>query len=269
MRQHFFTDPEVAARFAVERGTETDVYVGVLPRAEQGGGKDSLAETGRWLWAECDTETAIIRALDWGCPPPLIVRSSVGKGHCYWPLDRPLPVELIERGNRRLAFYLGADMRATDRARILRVAGTRNHKYAKPQRVAITRFETTIKNYRPGAIVGDLPDPTPPRPIPTVAPKRGGRPDSTRERLLEIPARRYVWGLTGRDVRHDMVQCPFHGGGEERTPSLHVGGPNATLYHCFGCDEGGDIFTFAARLWGMDEKREFPKIKDKLGKALP
>ncbi|EAR25397.1 DNA primase [marine actinobacterium PHSC20C1] len=38
--------------------------------------------------------------------------------------------------------------------------------------------------------------------------------------------------------------CPFH---EERSPSFHVR-PQVGFYHCFGCGEGGDVFTFLQRM---------------------
>ncbi len=38
--------------------------------------------------------------------------------------------------------------------------------------------------------------------------------------------------------------CPFH---DERSPSFHVR-PQAGRYHCFGCGEGGDVFTFLQRM---------------------
>lgn len=38
--------------------------------------------------------------------------------------------------------------------------------------------------------------------------------------------------------------CPFH---EERSPSFHVR-PQVGFYHCFGCGEGGDVFTFLQKL---------------------
>ncbi|WP_353987945.1 DNA primase [Ruicaihuangia caeni] len=38
--------------------------------------------------------------------------------------------------------------------------------------------------------------------------------------------------------------CPFH---DERTPSFHVR-PQVGFYHCFGCGEGGDVFTFLQRM---------------------
>lgn len=38
--------------------------------------------------------------------------------------------------------------------------------------------------------------------------------------------------------------CPFH---DERTPSFHVR-PQVGLWHCFGCDEGGDVISFVQKV---------------------
>ncbi|MDM8270407.1 DNA primase [Thermophilibacter provencensis] len=44
--------------------------------------------------------------------------------------------------------------------------------------------------------------------------------------------------------------CPFHG---EKTPSFKVN-PSTGLWHCFGCGEGGDVFSYVQRR----ENLEFP-----------
>lgn len=52
--------------------------------------------------------------------------------------------------------------------------------------------------------------------------------------------------------------CPFHG---EKTPSFHVSS-DRQIFHCFGCGEGGDVFTFVQKMEGMD----FPEVLMHLGK---
>jgi hypothetical protein len=86
--------------------------------------------------------------------------------------------------------------------------------------------------------------PAPPRPRSAVRPRQD-RDDP----LLEIPAAEYVAALTGRrpDAR-GYVQCPFHKGGEERTPSLYLYDDGG--WFCFGCRTGGSIYTLAGLVGG-------------------
>ena len=43
-------------------------------------------------------------------------------------------------------------------------------------------------------------------------------------------------------------RCPFH---EERTASFSVN-PTDKLYHCFGCQKGGDMIDFVEQTQGLD-----------------
>jgi DNA primase len=52
--------------------------------------------------------------------------------------------------------------------------------------------------------------------------------------------------------------CPFH---QEKTPSFHVW-PEEKRFKCFGCQAGGDAFTFVQRLFGksfLDSVRDLAK----------
>ncbi len=58
--------------------------------------------------------------------------------------------------------------------------------------------------------------------------------------------------------------CPFH---EERTPSFGID-PTQKVYHCFGCQASGDVFTFVQETEGVDFKGALELLADRYGVEL-
>lgn len=64
---------------------------------------------------------------------------------------------------------------------------------------------------------------------------------------------RLFWGL-----------CPFH---KEKTPSFKVD-PATQLYHCFGCGEGGNVFTFLMKMDTLEFPEAVQAVADRIGYRL-
>src|SRR5256886_4313631 len=65
----------------------------------------------------------------------------------------------------------------------------------------------------------------------------------------------------GRDLKG---LCPFH---QEKTPSLYVS-PEKQLWHCYGCQKGGDHFTFIQDIEKVDFRGALRLLADKTGVVL-
>lgn len=59
--------------------------------------------------------------------------------------------------------------------------------------------------------------------------------------------------------------CPFH---NEKTPSFHVN-EDQQFYHCFGCKEGGSVYTFLMRYENLTFPEAVAQLADRCGYKLP
>ena len=87
----------------------------------------------------------------------------------------------------------------------------------------------------------------------------------------EIKARLDVADVVGaavplkRSGRSFKGLCPFH---NERTPSFYVF-PETGTWKCFGCGEGGDVFTFVQKREGLEFSEALRLLAQRSGVELP
>jgi hypothetical protein len=239
-----------------------EVFVAPSSYNEQHATRDTVIGT-HCLWVDVDGDVTVdetyrepFRALLERKPPHLIVESAGSGGrHAYWLLADLLPGAVtgtdgavdapIERANRRLLAELGVrvdnpdetigDTACANRTRVMRLAGTRNWKTGGWSRLC--GVDLALPLYTLDALVGDLPDPTPPPSRPRAIIPAGDRSDFDRW-LHDLDPAAYFWDLAGVTVPVDgKVRCPFPDH-EDPGPSCHVYGPGGG-FHCFGCNRGG------------------------------
>lgn len=78
-----------------------------------------------------------------------------------------------------------------------------------------------------------------------------------RNNIIEVISEYVTLKKAGRTYKG---LCPFH---KEKTPSFVVD-PLKQLYHCFGCGEGGNVFTFIMKTDNLD----FPEAVEALAKRI-
>jgi len=85
--------------------------------------------------------------------------------------------------------------------------------------------------------------------------------------VAEIKSRLPVTEIVGETVQLKRAGttwkglCPFHA---EKTPSFTVS-PERESWHCFGCGEHGDIFTFVMKRDGLDFREALNRLAEKAG----
>jgi hypothetical protein len=165
-------------------------------------------------------------------------------------------VEPIETAHLRLIHHLGvdqdgrpnvADLACRDRSRVMRLAGTVNYKTGRHAQILEADFG--LPAYRLRDLVGDMPDPHPPR--------RRRPPGSTdvtqRDPYKRISPPEYFEALAGVEVpaRGGLVRCPAPDH-QDTHPSCSVGAEPEQGWCCFAprCGARGAIYDLASVLLG-------------------
>lgn len=79
-----------------------------------------------------------------------------------------------------------------------------------------------------------------------------------RANIMEVVSETVVLKRAGKDYKG---LCPFH---NEKTPSFYVN-PEKGIFKCFGCGEGGDVFSFVQKLKKVDFVDSVREIAHKVG----
>jgi DNA primase len=70
--------------------------------------------------------------------------------------------------------------------------------------------------------------------------------------------------VTRRNGNNHVGLCPFH---QENTPSFSVD-PEQNVFHCFGCQEGGDAIAYYQKLNNLDFLEAIDQLAEKYGVTL-
>jgi DNA primase len=91
------------------------------------------------------------------------------------------------------------------------------------------------------------------------------------EIITEIRTRADIVAVIGQHVQLKKAGrswkglCPFHG---EKTPSFNVI-PEKNIFHCFGCQKHGDVFTFVMEIEGKTFVEAAEQLGNRFGIAVP
>ena len=80
-----------------------------------------------------------------------------------------------------------------------------------------------------------------------------------RTRIEDIVGEYVALRRAGGDSMRGL--CPFH---DEKSPSFHVR-PNHGTFHCFGCGEGGDVYSFLQKIEHVSFVESVEQLADRIG----
>ncbi len=80
--------------------------------------------------------------------------------------------------------------------------------------------------------------------------------------LVEVIGEHVQLRRTGTDYRG---ACPFHGGKHRNFAVI----PKKQMFYCFVCHEGGDVFTFYMKKFGMDYPTAVREVARRVGVTIP
>jgi len=91
------------------------------------------------------------------------------------------------------------------------------------------------------------------------------------EKVLEVRNRADILEIISEAVRlkrtgkNHLGLCPFH---TEKTPSFTVS-PDKQIFHCFGCGEGGNVFSFLMKYAGLSFPEAVRQVGRRYGINIP
>lgn len=139
-------DPTAVAAFCSQHQGQ-NLFIGVATRDGKGGAKKNIIDIPA-VWVDIDFKDTPMDQVGDGLAKvqfaPSITVLSGGGVHFYWLLTEPVgggSIGVVEDVTRRIAHVMDGDMGAVDAARILRIPGTKNHKYNPPRSVKLHRLE--------------------------------------------------------------------------------------------------------------------------------
>lgn len=162
-------EPGSAARVIADLPSPANYFFGVLPRVEKKGTAEACVSHTSVLWVDLDGKhfaadsqagkaMALASLRQAPIDPHIIVDSGNGY-HGYWLLSEPMEFEAQARPAMELmAERLGAD-KVYDRARVMRVPGTYNHKFDRQVPVRILKFDLSSPLARPADFEIKEPEP--------------------------------------------------------------------------------------------------------------